>query len=200
MHRDLVASEYFGVISHSTGGCSVQGERLQYVGLFGVRLPRASTGLSGKALTAVLRQDISEWSGGNMTKRKVIGLNIAVAVALLTPDATHAQPAFTTLYDFQGYPGDGSTPNSWLLPTAQGTLFGTTMDGAVGEGTVFELKPPVEPGGAWTETVLHSFTGKDGDGAVPQANLTVGPAGVLYGTTWSGGTAGFGTVFSITVN
>jgi uncharacterized repeat protein (TIGR03803 family) len=94
-----------------------------------------------------------------------------------------------------------------------GSLFGTTeyggsaasgsacvSFGASGCGTVFELKPPAAPGGAWTETVLHSFTGKDGDGAVPQANLTVGPAGVLYGTTWSGGTAGFGTVFSIKVN
>jgi uncharacterized repeat protein (TIGR03803 family) len=132
---------------------------------------------------------------------------------LTPPEAPGGTWTETVLYSFTGQDGDGALPVASLVLGKNGSLFGTTeyggsaasgsacvSFGASGCGTVFELKPPVEPGGAWTETVLHSFTGKDGDGAIPEANLTAGPAGVLYGTTWSGGTAGFGTVFSITVN
>jgi hypothetical protein len=46
-----------------------------------------------------------------------------------------------------------------------------------------------------TENVLHSFAGNP-DGATPYAGLT-NVNGVLYGTTYAGGT-GSGTVFSIT--
>ncbi len=132
----------------------------------------------------------------------------------LTPPATPGGTwTETVLYSFTGQDGDGAIPVASLVLGKNGSLYGTaeyggsaasgsdcTSFGASGCGTVFELKPPSTPGGAWTETLLHSFTGKDGDGAIPQANLTVGPAGVLYGTTWAGGTANYGTVFSITVN
>ena len=66
-----------------------------------------------------------------------------------------------------------------------------------GCGIVFALTPPAAPGGAWAETVLHSFTGQNGDGAVPQGNLAIGKNGVAYGTTVGGGTAGQGTVFEL---
>jgi hypothetical protein len=66
-----------------------------------------------------------------------------------------------------------------------------------GCGIVFALTPPTAPGGAWTETVLHSFTGRDGDGAMPQGNLALGKNGVIYGTTVGGGAAGQGTVFEL---
>ncbi len=66
-----------------------------------------------------------------------------------------------------------------------------------GCGIVFELTPPATPGGAWTETVLHAFTGLDGDGATPAAGLALSSTGVLYGTTSAGGTAGKGTAFVI---
>jgi hypothetical protein len=47
-----------------------------------------------------------------------------------------------------------------------GVLYGTTSAGAgtcfpyPGCGTVFSLAPPASPGGAWTESVLHSFASK----------------------------------------
>jgi uncharacterized repeat protein (TIGR03803 family) len=56
------------------------------------------------------------------------------------------------------------------------------------------------PGLAQTFTVLHTFTG-GADGSTPNAGVTVGPSGVLYGTTPFGGTRGgddcCGTVFKL---
>ncbi|MGA2742384.1 MAG: choice-of-anchor tandem repeat GloVer-containing protein [Bryobacteraceae bacterium] len=66
-----------------------------------------------------------------------------------------------------------------------------------GCGIVFQLTPPSTSGGAWTETVLHSFSGKNGDGAIPVAGLVLSSGGVLYGTTSAGGTAGKGTAFAL---
>lgn len=48
---------------------------------------------------------------------------------------------------------------------------------------------------AWTESVLHSFTGAP-DGKFPSLNLVFDSVGNLYGTTSNGGT-GCGTVFEL---
>jgi uncharacterized repeat protein (TIGR03803 family) len=77
-----------------------------------------------------------------------------------------------------------------------GALYGTTIYGPVA-GTVFRLTPPSSVGGPWTETILHSFTDEDGDGAGPAAPLVFGRDGALFGTTEGGGTSGFGTVFQV---
>lgn len=45
-------------------------------------------------------------------------------------------------------------------------------------------------------TVLHSFTGSP-DGSYPLASLLIDAKGSLYGTTFEGGTDGFGTVFKV---
>jgi len=49
---------------------------------------------------------------------------------------------------------------------------------------------------AGTETVLHAFDPLP-NGSTPQAALTTDSAGNLYGTTYSGGTYGGGTVFKV---
>jgi uncharacterized repeat protein (TIGR03803 family) len=59
----------------------------------------------------------------------------------------------------------------------------------------FKLTPPSTAGGAWTETVLYSFSGSDGGGTL--ASLISDASGALYGTTSGGGSAGLGTVFEI---
>jgi len=119
------------------------------------------------------------------------------AIFQLTPPATPGGAwTETILYSFTGASGDGAKPQGSMVLAANGSLYGTTVDGGgAGEGVVFELSPPTVPGGAWTETVQHRFSGADG--STPNG-LTHGPGGVLYGTTQGGGTHGAGTVFSIT--
>ena len=119
----------------------------------------------------------------------------------------------TVLHSFKGLDGDGAFPAGSLVVGGNGSLYGTTQyggsatfgspctsNGASGCGTAFVLTPPAVPGGAWTESVLHSFTGTNGDGAIPEGPLLLSPTGVLYGTTSAGGTANYGTVFSLMLN
>jgi uncharacterized repeat protein (TIGR03803 family) len=101
----------------------------------------------------------------------------------------------TVIYSFTGEP-DGANPNySYVIFDTSGNLYGTTYaGGANGDGTVFELSPPAESGGAWTETVLYSFCSATNcaDGENPVSGLVMDSSGNLYGTTWTGG-AGTGT-------
>jgi uncharacterized repeat protein (TIGR03803 family) len=103
----------------------------------------------------------------------------------------------TVLHNF-GNGTDGQNPESALSSDTAGNLYGTTQDGGLyGNGTVFELSP--NPGGGWTETVLHSFNGNGMDGDFPySAGVIVDTAGNLYGTTVIAGSHGTGAVFEIT--
>jgi uncharacterized repeat protein (TIGR03803 family) len=116
----------------------------------------------------------------------------------LTPPAVPGAPMTETiLRRFKETDGDGYGPNAGLVLGPNGAIYGTTRNGgASGLGTVFELAPPASPGGNWTETILHSFAGGS-DGYQPN-EVVLGSNGTLYGTTWYGGTSGYGTVFSLT--
>jgi len=101
----------------------------------------------------------------------------------------------SVLYSFSGYGvgSNGYNPFSvGLVQDSDGNLYGTTSNGgAAGYGTVFKLTP------TGVETDLHSFAGGN-DGAVSYASLILGIDGNFYGTTTSGGVAGYGTVFRMT--
>jgi uncharacterized repeat protein (TIGR03803 family) len=114
----------------------------------------------------------------------------------------------TVLHRFRGEK-DGWAPQTGPIFSAAGKLYGTTgiggsatCGGAYGCGIVFQLT--LGSDGKWTEKVLHSFTGKDGDGDGPSGGLAFDPAGNLYGTTLTGGSSsncfsiGCGAVFKIT--
>ncbi|MGH6888988.1 MAG: choice-of-anchor tandem repeat GloVer-containing protein [Rhizomicrobium sp.] len=121
----------------------------------------------------------------------------------LTPERV-----YRVLYKFKGSPDDGAGPPASLIMNASGDLFGVAeyggkagCGGNLGCGIVFEILP----GG--TETVLHFFSGRHGDGANPEGWLIADGAGNLYGTTeYGGGTCaydqayGCGTVFKLAPN
>jgi uncharacterized repeat protein (TIGR03803 family) len=125
---------------------------------------------------------------------------------LMPPAATDGQWTKRVLYSFSSQNGDGDEVRPGVvvgpdLATGRKTaLYGTTVHGGVpveeGRGTVFQLTPPDTPGGEWIETVLHRFTGENGDGAFPYGDLVFGESGTIYGTTF-GGRPGTGTVFAL---
>jgi uncharacterized repeat protein (TIGR03803 family) len=115
----------------------------------------------------------------------------------LSPPVKPGRPwTETVLYRFQGG-NDAAGPMAELIFDQAGNLYGTTLSGGgTNDGAVYQLAPPSHPGDPWTETVIHSFTGNDGD--YPIAPLIFDPAGNLYGTTLFGGPAHLGTVFKLT--
>jgi len=103
--------------------------------------------------------------------------------------------AETVLHSFCARAGcpDGSHPRADLVMDTAGNLYGTTYDGGTNSvGTVFKLSPN------GTETVLHSFAANGSDGTHPYAGVVMDTMGHLYGTTYSGGANGYGTVFKVT--
>ena len=88
------------------------------------------------------------------------------------------------LYAFTGG-SDGETPEQGVIFDSAGNLYGTTFEGGIESGVVFELSPPVS-GTAWNQTVLHTFNYST-DGASPIGQLTFDSSGNLYGVTAVGG-------------
>jgi uncharacterized repeat protein (TIGR03803 family) len=98
----------------------------------------------------------------------------------------------SVLYSF-GIGTDGAIPVGGVTLDASGNLYGTTSaGGAVGLGTVFQLRP----GTPWTENKLHDFLNAD-DGAVPYAGLISDQSGNFYGAATEGGINGGGTIFEL---
>lgn len=128
-----------------------------------------------------------------------------VSDAAKIPQQSRTDGSYRVLYAFKGGKLDGAYPVS-ALTEVNGTFYGTTYRGGPnpgpnnlpdGSGTVFKISP------SGAEGVLHAF-GNGSDGAYPLAAL-LDLNGVLYGTTYGGGSSKFsvegaptgGTVFSI---
>jgi uncharacterized repeat protein (TIGR03803 family) len=114
-----------------------------------------------------------------------------------TPATPTGEWVETILHNFVGG-ASGLEPGGGVILDHAGNLYGTTIAGGsplCGCGVVYKLTPG--PGGQWQYTLLHTFVGSDG--AQPDANLTLGPDGNLYGTTATGGTGGAGVVFEIQI-
>jgi uncharacterized repeat protein (TIGR03803 family) len=88
-----------------------------------------------------------------------------------------------------GAPYDGVSP---LYGVAAGA-------GNTAGGVAFQLTP--QPG-KWDYKIIHAFCGNvcTDDGAGPDSDLIADDAGDIYGTTDSGGVAGFGTAFKLIPN
>lgn len=103
------------------------------------------------------------------------------------------------LYDFCSRTSctDGLYPNGNLIRDAKGNLYGTTTSGgAHGQGTVFRISA------SGVEKVIYSFCAQQSctDGASPFDGLIADKSGNAYGTTYSGGAHGLGTVFKISAS
>jgi uncharacterized repeat protein (TIGR03803 family) len=115
----------------------------------------------------------------------------------LQPDGTWSE---TLLYSFSGSPaGEGANPYGGLVFDGEGKLYGTTnAGGKYGDGTIFQLAPQND--GTWEQKILHNFN-KNKDGASPYSGLVTASAksgsATFYGTTFAGGSRGFGTVFQL---
>jgi uncharacterized repeat protein (TIGR03803 family) len=120
------------------------------------------------------------------------GTSNAGTVYQLTPPGRHGGTwTETVLYSFASG-SDGEGPQSDLIFDQAGNLYGTTANGgSPGNGIVFQLTPG--QGGAWTETVLHSFL--TNEGTSPRAAVIFDGKGSLYGTLANDGAFGGGGVF-----
>jgi len=109
------------------------------------------------------------------------------------------------LHPFAENATDGGGPESNLVFDGQGNLYGTTIFGGpntgsvtdTSAGTIFELMPPAESGGAWTERMDYAFGATSSDGYETTAGLLPDGKGNYFGTTEAGGN-GVGTVFEFT--
>jgi uncharacterized repeat protein (TIGR03803 family) len=95
------------------------------------------------------------------------------------------------LYTFDGGLPAAREPQAPLL-LFKGTLYGTAGGGTNDYGAVYSIRPNGE-----NENVLHSFGSGSSDGRDPITALIV-VKGKLYGTTYDGGTNGYGTIYRIT--
>ncbi|HXM21704.1 MAG TPA: choice-of-anchor tandem repeat GloVer-containing protein [Terriglobales bacterium] len=146
----------------------------------------------GTTLTKILQQRIS---------RITAATAVLAFAGLLVLFATQPAPAQTlkALYSFTNA-ADGGDPFPAVIRDAAGNLYGTTdYAGKDNAGVVFEVSPPKQKGGKWTETVLYTFCSVSGctDGQYPYAPLVRDAAGNLYGTTQYGGTSNLGVVFKL---
>jgi uncharacterized repeat protein (TIGR03803 family) len=83
---------------------------------------------------------------------------------------------------------DGQQPDSDLVADSNGDLFGTTLSGGTGAGTVFEIaKTPT--GYASAATTLFNFSSDISTvtGTGPKGGLIMDASGDLFGTTLGGG-------------
>ena len=87
----------------------------------------------------------------------------------------------------------GENPAATVVFDSAGNIYGTTKQGGQkGAGTVYEL---VAKTGYYAPVVLWNFNGENG--AEPFGSLILDSAGYVYGTTYTGGSSGDGSVFVV---
>lgn len=128
--------------------------------------------------------------------RKVLcfGFGILAAAVVAAPKLA-AAGGINTLYAFCGQANcaDGSEPRGNMILDSTGDLYGITLYGGAGFGTVFRQR-------GHALKVLHSFCADCADGASPTGSLIMDVNGHLYGTATAGGAHGAGTVFELVPN
>ncbi|HEX4121771.1 MAG TPA: choice-of-anchor tandem repeat GloVer-containing protein, partial [Verrucomicrobiae bacterium] len=149
--------------------------------------------MSKKTISAA---DIRAWLTSPIAKCSALGLCALFTMAEGCPKtitgvttSTSGPVRFHALHSFG--PTQTQAP---VIQSTNGYFYGTTYSGgAYGWGTLFR----VSASGSNLQT--YSFTGNT-DGAVPMCGLLIGTNGLFYGATSAGGSAGYGTIFSLDAN
>lgn len=116
------------------------------------------------------------------------------SVFKLVPNGTGGYTE-SIVYSFDG--STGQNPRIDLVMDSAGNLYGATYGGGGnGAGVVFKLTP--NGVGGYAESTIYNFIGAN-DGANPSA-LIIDSAGDVFGSTFRGGSNGYGTIFELTPN
>jgi len=101
---------------------------------------------------------------------------------------------FTTLHEFAGAPTDAQTPSELTLG-ADGNFYGTSVQGgnipSQNVGTIFKITTKGKV------SLLYSFDQTGTNPYYGAAPMTQGNNGYWYGTSFLGGTYGYGTIFEL---
>jgi len=140
--------------------------------------------------------DLETDSAGNIYGTTVLGGDFGGGTVFQLSNTANGW-VHTVLYSFTGG-ADGGEPYKGVTVDREGNLYGTAVTGGSGSceggcGVAYKL---TNAGGAWTQTVIHAFTGGD-DGSGPGARLTVDRSGNVYGMAPTGGAYGAGTIYKI---
>jgi len=114
-----------------------------------------------------------------MASQRFSRLKIAQTVVALLLLNAFSLASEKVIYTFAG-DSDGEYADTELVRDASGNLYGTTVQGGIGAGTVFQITP------SGVHTVLYQFTGGT-DGGEPYKGVTLDAQGNLYGTAVIGG-------------
>ncbi len=115
---------------------------------------------------------------------------LVAALSLLAAAGAHAQFGYQELHSFENAVVYPSLP---VVDGGDGYLYGVSQSyGYHGAGAVYRVAKATG-----TVTLLHSFNVFGGLGSYPGSGLTDLGNGFLYGTTQSGGTYGYGTIYRL---
>lgn len=146
---------------------------------------------TGRADLRVIREKdgASFVSGSHKLRIKALVVAVALIALVTIQSEVFAQPQFTLLHSFNG--ADGFGPMAGVVQGTDGALYGTTSQGGSANfGTVFRLDRAT-----LGLTTLHDFA--ETDGSLLYSGLALGSDGLLYGSTYTGGVAGLGTLFRV---
>ena len=186
-----------GTISYAAGVYAVSGTyTYSEFGNYATTVQLTNTGNNSATLSTLAALNaavgIEPYAGlvfdsvGNLYGTTYTGGTSARGTVFEMAAGTHALSA---LVNFNS--ANGAWPDAGLIVDSTGNLYGTTHSGGTGgDGTVFEVA-------AGTRALSTLVNFNDTNGSVPIAGLVFDSAGNLYGTTYSGGTGGDGTVFEV---